>query len=311
VGAHRSGRPLEAGDWLIRNERGKALRSFGRRKGHPLTDRQQKLVEHLLPQVRVALDRPFADPASSLFAPDVADLWLEIGFGGAEHLIESAERNPTIGLIGCEPFINGVVKALTQIETRRLKNIRLFDGDAREVLAWLPPASIGRAFMLFPDPWPKRKHHKRRLASPETIAQLARVIRPGGELRMATDIASYARAMRQRPRAVFSCWRNRPMIGASASRIGHKRATSSAPCVLGGVASTSASPGKCRPPRIRQFGPKRGSLGRTGNFPVARGLPAAYKFRAHDHLNFESGPSGVRSFSFSGQVSLAAKSPLG
>ena len=120
-------------------------------------------------------------------------MWLEIGFGGGEHLIWQAKANAQVGLIGCEPFRDGIVKALGAIEAEKIGNVRLHAEDARPVLRWLPKASIGRTFILFPDPWPKKRHHKRRLVSEATLAQLARVMRPGAELRIATDIGDYAR----------------------------------------------------------------------------------------------------------------------
>jgi tRNA (guanine-N7-)-methyltransferase len=134
-------------------------------------------------------------------------------------MIWQARHNPSVGFIGCEPFEDGVVKALTAIEEHGLENIRLYVDDARDVLRWLPAASIGRAFILFPDPWPKKRHHKRRLISPSLIAELARIIAPGGELRIATDIGDYARtaliALGTSPAFVWTAarpadWRLRP-----------------------------------------------------------------------------------------------------
>ena len=125
------------------------------------------------------------------------EAFLEIGFGGGEHLVWQARNNPDATLIGCEPFEDGVMKVLTRIADDDLKNIRLHMGDARDVLRWLPPASISRAFILFPDPWPKRKHRKRRLVNPHTLALLARVMKPGAELRIGTDIGDYARTILQ------------------------------------------------------------------------------------------------------------------
>jgi tRNA (guanine-N7-)-methyltransferase len=117
------------------------------------------------------------------------------GFGGAEHLIAQAKANPTVGLIGCEPFEEGVIKALGGIEAHGLDNVRVHPDDARDVLRWLPEASIDRAFVLFPDPWPKKKHQKRRLVNRQTLAALARVMKPGAELRIGTDIGDYVRSM--------------------------------------------------------------------------------------------------------------------
>jgi tRNA (guanine-N7-)-methyltransferase len=163
------------------------LRSFGRRRGRVLSGRQKQLWDEVLRRVAVDLQ--------SNFASSFSETWLEIGFGGGEHLIWQAEQNPGVGLIGCEPFEDGVVKVLTAIEDRPLSNIRLHADDARDVLRWLPEASIARAFVLFPDPWPKRKHLKRRLVNVHMLQLLARVIKPGGELRLGTDIADYARTM--------------------------------------------------------------------------------------------------------------------
>ena len=171
------------------------LRSYGRRRGRKLSPRQTGLLTELLPRIAVELDAPAALPAPGLFAEPKRALWLEIGFGGGEHLVWQAKQNPDVGLIGCEPFEEGVVKVLTAIDEGNLQNIRLYMDDARDVLRWLPDAAIDRAFILFPDPWPKTKHRKRRLVNPVTLALLARVMRPGAELRLGTDIGDYARTM--------------------------------------------------------------------------------------------------------------------
>lgn len=167
----------------------------GRRRARGLTDRQAGALESRLPALRVDVSVPAPEPLRQVFASDVHDVWLEIGFGGGEHLACQAETNPQAGIIGCEPFVNGVAKLLCEIEDRSLANVRVYDNDARDLLAWLPGASIARAFILFPDPWPKRRHWKRRFIGPETLAELARVIKPGGELRFATDSGLYARAV--------------------------------------------------------------------------------------------------------------------
>ena len=165
---------------------------FGRRKGHPLRARQAALFETLLPQL--ALDPTSAAPndLTALFAPPVDRVRLEIGFGGAEHLMAEAQAHPRTGFIGCEPFVNGMAKALAAIDELGLANIRLHHGDALELLAWLPSQSLSRVDLLYPDPWPKRRHWKRRFVSDANVAALARVLRPGGEFRFASDWANYA-----------------------------------------------------------------------------------------------------------------------
>ncbi len=171
------------------------LRSYGRRRGRKLSPRQAGLLRDLLPRIAVDLATPPPLPAPGLFAKPKRALWLEIGFGGGEHLVWQAKANPDVGIIGCEPFEEGVVKVLTAIDEAGLANIRLHMDDARDVLRWLPEASLDRAFVLFPDPWPKTKHRKRRLVNMTTLALLARVMKPGAELRLATDIGDYARTM--------------------------------------------------------------------------------------------------------------------
>ncbi|MEZ0304216.1 MAG: tRNA (guanosine(46)-N(7))-methyltransferase TrmB [Hyphomicrobiaceae bacterium] len=190
------------------------LRSYGRRRGRAPSRRQAELWRDVLPRVAVDLAQPAPASLTDLFAPPVEDVWLEIGFGGGEHLVWQARANPGVGLIGCEPFQDGVVKVLSAIgDSRRsmfcnpplptpggreadaLANIRVLADDARPLLRWLPSASIGRAFVLFPDPWPKARHRKRRLVSEATLGEIARVLRPGAELRLATDDGDYAGAM--------------------------------------------------------------------------------------------------------------------
>lgn len=167
------------------------LRSYGRRKGHRLSPHKTRLMAELLPALRLDLSQACPADLRTLFPATVGAVWLEIGFGGGEHLIWQAEANPAIGLIGCEPFINGVASVLSKAAAKGLENIRLHDGDVRAVLEWLPEAGIERVFMLFPDPWPKKRHQKRRLLNTETAAQIARVLKPGGEFRFASDNADY------------------------------------------------------------------------------------------------------------------------
>jgi tRNA (guanine-N7-)-methyltransferase len=201
---------------------------YGRRKGPKLSAHQQHLLDHLLPQFELHLT-PGADPrayfspppmwgrrnaergesisggGSAANAPNalaalatsppgggevqIADIWLEVGFGGGEHLIWQARHHPNVGFIGAEPYVNGVVKLLSQFESVPASNVRMYTGDARDILESLPDASLGRVFVLFPDPWPKTRHHKRRFLQVDTLDQLARVMRPAAELRFASDDA--------------------------------------------------------------------------------------------------------------------------
>jgi len=163
------------------------LRTYGRIKARPIKPRQAALLETLLPRLRAPVE-PF-DPRALMPAAEV--VWLEIGFGGGEHLAAQGARHPQVLLIGAEPFQNGVASALRHIDEQGLANIRLHDGDARELIARLPDASVERVFILFPDPWPKTRHHKRRLVGAETVAELARVLASGGRLRFASDWADY------------------------------------------------------------------------------------------------------------------------
>jgi len=165
---------------------------FGRRKGHPLRTRQAALFEKLLPRLALDLTKPAPGDLRALFAERVESVRLEIGFGGAEHLIGQAQAHPRTGFIGCEPFVNGMAKALVAIDDLGLTNIRLHHGDAVELLAWLPPHTLSRVDLLYPDPWPKRRHWKRRFVSDANVAALGRVLRPAGEFRFATDWANYA-----------------------------------------------------------------------------------------------------------------------
>ena len=169
------------------------IRSFGRRRGRKLSPRQDGLMSDLLPRVTVDLAGPAPADLTTLFAQPVRDVWLEIGFGGSEHLIWQARANAGAGLIGCEPFEEGVVKALTAIDDDGIGNVKVWPDDVRPLLRWLPEGSLSRVFMLFPDPWPKKRHQKRRLFSLELLRLLARAMRPQSELRLGTDIGDYAR----------------------------------------------------------------------------------------------------------------------
>jgi tRNA (guanine-N7-)-methyltransferase len=163
---------------------------FGRRKGHKLRAHQADLIAHLLPHLAVDIASPAASP-TELFDPPARAMRLEIGFGGGEHLVAEAQKLPTTGFIGCEPYVNGMAKILAQIEAHNIGNIRLFAGDAADLLAWLPPQSLARVDLIHPDPWPKRRHWKRRFVQDATVNEMARVLRPGGEFRFVSDIADY------------------------------------------------------------------------------------------------------------------------
>ena len=185
-----SSRPKRSGEPDEAHHRHGAF--FGRRKGHPLRARQVELFGSLLPLLALDLTEPPPDNLAGLFASPADDVRLEIGFGGAEHLIAQARASPRTGFIGCEPFVNGMAKALVAIDEHRLGNIRLHHGDAVALIAWLPANSVARVDLLYPDPWPKRRHWKRRFVSDENVAALARILVPGGEFRFATDWANYA-----------------------------------------------------------------------------------------------------------------------
>jgi len=163
---------------------------FGRRKGHALRARQAALFDTLLPKLALDLTKPAPADLRALF-DSVDAVRLESGFGGGEHLIAEAERNPRTGFIGIEPFVNGMAKALAAIDERKLNNIRLHHGDATEVLPWLPPGTLARFDLLYPDPWPKRRHWKRRFVQDATVEAIARALRPHGEFRFASDIPDY------------------------------------------------------------------------------------------------------------------------
>jgi tRNA (guanine-N7-)-methyltransferase len=193
---------------------------YGRRRGRPLRAGRRRLLQELLPEIRI--EPPEAgrtlDP-TSLFTTGPEALWLEIGFGSGEHLAWQAERNPDVGFLGAEYFVNGVAALLWQIEERGLENVRILQGDGRTLLDVLPAASLDRVFVLFPDPWPKSRHHKRRLIRRDTLSQLASLMADGAELRIATDDPAYQRWILERATAhpAFSWlaatprdWRVRP-----------------------------------------------------------------------------------------------------
>lgn len=163
-----------------------AIRSYGRRRGRKLRTTKQTLVDTLLSQVAVIFPLP------------QKTCWLEIGFGGGEHLAHQARNNPDVDIIGCEPYVNGIAGLLKAIDDEKLKNICVYPDDVRKLLEQTPDAAFSRVFILYPDPWPKARHHKRRLISKEFLDVLARIMKPGAELRLATDHADYATWMLER-----------------------------------------------------------------------------------------------------------------
>lgn len=197
------------------------IRFYGRRKGKPLKAGRLALLDTLLPQLKIEQPVQAFDPRG-LFAHAPKDVWLEIGFGGGEHLAAQAAANPDVGFIGSEVFLNGVAGALKEIDARKVSNVRLFNDDVRFLLPHLPAASLGRVFLMFPDPWPKTRHAKRRFIGPAMLGELARLLGDGAELRVATDHPVYARWCLQHapvhPDFVWRVtgphdWRERPADG--------------------------------------------------------------------------------------------------
>lgn len=183
---------------------------YGRIRGKTLKPVQRRrLAEDLGPLVPAGI-RPSENPGRSPLDPAVLGLgrplWLEIGFGGGEHMVHQAALNPDVTVLGCEPFINGVAMLLGKIEAAGVTNVRIYPGDVRDLFEVLPDACVARAFLLYPDPWPKRPHHRRRFVTPQYLGPLARVLVPGAEFRVATDIPDYVRqTLAEVPRAGFDC----------------------------------------------------------------------------------------------------------
>lgn len=189
---------------------------YGRRSGHRLKPSQKTLMEEFLPAITLPENGPLEPQA---LMPGAQRLVLEVGFGGGENLAARAAREPQTLFIGCEPFINGVVKLAAEVKARHLANVRVHANDARDVIDRLSPASVDAVFVLFPDPWPKTRHHKRRFIGRENLSALARVMRPGATLTVATDIMDYARWTMIEiaaeghfafPASASSDWKNRP-----------------------------------------------------------------------------------------------------
>ena len=168
------------------------IRSYGRRRGRKLRPARQAVLDSGLASVSLdALPANGALDPRSLFAHTPKAVWLEIGFGGGEHLAWQAASNPDVGILGAEPFVNGVASLLAQVARQGLRNVRIWPDDAGALLAALADAAIERAFLLFPDPWPKTRHHKRRIVNPANLDAIARVLKDGAEFRVATDDPAY------------------------------------------------------------------------------------------------------------------------
>ena len=188
---------------------------YGRFKGKTLKSSQKRYLDEdldaLSPGPVTWEDNPHRDPLDLATRFGTGPLWLEIGFGGGEHLVHQAGRNPDVSIIGAEPFINGVAMLLGKIRRAGVTNLAVHPGDVRDLFDVLPDASIDRAFLLYPDPWPKARHHRRRFVTPEHLAPLARVMRPGAHLRVATDIPDYVRqTLQEVPRHGFDWLAGRP-----------------------------------------------------------------------------------------------------
>ena len=168
---------------------------WGRRQGPGLKPARRRQLDERLPQLQIELPAEGRLDPKSLFDTDKQGLRLEIGFGGGEHLAAQAKAHPLIGFLGVEPFLDGVGKLVGRVDADGLVNVRILTDDARLLLLALPDACLDRIDVLFPDPWPKQRHQKRRIVNRQTVAQMARVLKLGGELRLATDIRDYAQWM--------------------------------------------------------------------------------------------------------------------
>jgi tRNA (guanine-N7-)-methyltransferase len=170
---------------------------YGRRKGKHLKQSQEGYLEQdlaaLSPGAVSWEENPDRKPLDLAGLFGGKDIWLEIGFGGGEHVIHQAAQNPDVGIIGCEPYINGVAMLLGKVRRASVDNLRIHPGDVRDMFDVLPEASVSKVFLLYPDPWPKARHHRRRFVTPEHLEPLARVLKAGAEFRVATDIPDYVR----------------------------------------------------------------------------------------------------------------------
>lgn len=178
---------------------------YGRLKGKTLRPSQLRDLDELLPQLSVGQVTWDENPERRPIALPSGAIWLEIGFGGGEHLVAQARANPDVTIIGCEPYLNGVAMLLGKIRQSGVTNVRVYPGDARDLLEVLPAGTLDRVFLLYPDPWPKARHHRRRFVTPEYLDPLALATAPGSTFRVATDIPDYVRqALLEVPRAGFT-----------------------------------------------------------------------------------------------------------
>ena len=164
---------------------------YGRRHGHKLRPSRQALLDNRLREFRIELPISGYLNLETAFPDPVRDVWLEVGFGGGEHLAAQALKHPDIGFVGCEPYINGVASHLSLIDRDNLNNIRIFDDDARKLFRVLPDSAFGRVYALYSDPWPKKRHHRRRFIANETVDALARLMKNDAQLRLASDHMGY------------------------------------------------------------------------------------------------------------------------
>jgi tRNA (guanine-N7-)-methyltransferase len=181
---------------------------YGRFKGKTLRPNQKDYLESdldaLSPGAVSWEENPDRAPLDLNAVFGGKPLWVEIGFGGGEHLVHQAKTYPEVGIIGCEPFINGVAMLLGKIRESGVSNLRVHPGDARDLFDVLPAGSVEKAFLLYPDPWPKKRHHRRRFVTQEHLEPLFHVLKPGAEFRVATDIPDYVRqTLIEAPKAGF------------------------------------------------------------------------------------------------------------
>ncbi|PJF08986.1 tRNA (guanosine(46)-N(7))-methyltransferase TrmB [Pseudorhodobacter sp. MZDSW-24AT] len=181
---------------------------YGRVHGKTLRASQKDYLAHDLETLRLpgvtVEDNPSRAPLDLAVFPGARPLWVEVGFGGGEHLVHMAARYPEVGIIGCEPFVNGVAMLLGKIRAAGVRNLAIHPGDVRDLFDVLPAASVDKVFLNYPDPWPKARHHRRRFVTPGYLALLARVMKPGAEFRVATDIPDYVRqTLEEVPHAGF------------------------------------------------------------------------------------------------------------